>query len=394
MTIEYSLDDIEVMCDVMGTSSDVMQSNSDIMQIDSFPGSFSLKEDIDQSSSSSTSSGETVASDLTPFLPDHVPTKPCQRGPERSRSAGKIMQRRKMHWMEHGGYQGVKWDREDDSTMSLLDLEKHRILAKKLRHSACEITWTCAATEGNDPARYSGQGGLVRGPDGKMVKFLTVAQNLCSEANHQSGEWEEAQMGHRCFTVNGRCDRFLNIPRTGWECTEAWSQQNKYSLGKNNDNAQGEELLTWKYGVDISLGPEVSDDDMTTMDLRTKLRENDIVSNDFVYEEGMELGMAVFTTNGPNYLEESLVNGIEEDKLPAILGSANELVIFTGIIKKVGAKHIEHDLNSFGGCSGALLIVLSKGHKDFGKVAAVHAGSIPGLDANIGFKVAKAFSHH
>ena len=126
--------------------------------------------------------------------------------------------------------------------------------------------------------------------------------------------------------------------------------------------------------------------------LLNKLRVNEIVPDDFVYEEGMKLGMAVFTKNGPNYQEESLVNAIAEDRLPVIIGNAKELAVFTGIITGVGKEHIEHDLNGFGGCSGGHLIVLEKDHKDFGKVAAVHAGSKVGLNANIGFKVAKAFS--
>ena len=121
---------------------------------------------------------------------------------------------------------------------------------------------------------------------------------------------------------------------------------------------------------------------------------NNIVPDDFVYQEGMKLGMSVVTENGPNYEEESLVNAMDRGELPEILGKAKEVVLVTGKIVLVGKELLEHDLNGFGGCSGAHLIFLEQGHEHFGKVVVVHVGnSKVGLNANnIGFKVAKVFS--
>ena len=339
--------------------------------------------DIDASSSyddevETVSSGVTVDSDLTPFLKGRPPAKPIQHGPPRCTE--KIIKcTRRMRWLDD--FKDVKWD-SDDAT----DVKIDRFQANQLRNSACEITWTSWPEGANSPVEYSGQGGLVRGPDG-TVKFLTANHNICSEANWD-GVWEETQHGHRCFTVMGRCDRMLYIPRTGWERTEQWTNHNAYYLG--NDEIRQE--CSWKYGVDLSLGPEFSDDDRSATNLLSKLCVNDIVPDDFVYEEGMKLGMSIFTEDGPNYEEESLVNAMDRDELPEIIGNAKELVVFTGKIVFVGEEHIEHDLNGFGGCSGGHLILFEKDHEHFGKVAAVHVGSKVGLNANIGFKVAKVFS--
>lgn len=283
-----------------------------------------------------------------------------------------------MRWLDD--FKDVKWD-SDDTT----DLKINRFLASRLRDSACEITWTCWPEGTNSPIEYSGQGGLVLGPDG-TIKFLTASHNICSEAN-RNGVWEETQHGHRCFTVKGRCDRMLYIQRTGWERTEQWTDRNAYRLG--NDEVR--KKLSWKHGIDLSLGPELSEDDKSATKLLT-LRVNDIVPDGFVYKVGMQLGMSVFTEDGPNYEEESLVNAMDRTELPEIIGDAKEVVIFIGQIVFVGEEHIEHDLNGFGGCSGAHLIVLEKDHEHFGKVAAVHAGNKMGLNANIGFKVANVFS--
>lgn len=326
------------------------------------------------------SSGVTVDSDLTPFLKGRLPAKPIQHG--LPRSAEKIVKRtRRMRWLD--SFEDVKWDNDDDT-----GVEIHRFQVNQLRNSACEIAWTCWPEGSHLPVEYSGQGGLVRGPDG-TIKFLTANHNICSEAN-RDGVWEDAQHGHRCITVQGRCNRLLYIPNTGWERTEKWTKENSYCLG-NDEVRRG---MSWKTGVDVSLGPEVSVDEETakTHFLLSKLRVNDIVPDDFVYKLGMKLGMSVFTEDGPNYEEESLVNAMDRKELQTIIGNARELVIFTGKITFVGEEHIEHDLNGFGGCSGGHLIILEKGHEHFGKVAAVHVGSKVGLNANVGFKVAKAFS--
>ena len=155
-----------------------------------------------------------------------------------------------MRWLDD--FQDVKWD-GDEAT----GVEMDRFQVTQLRHSACEITWMGWPVGAESPVEYSGQGGLVRGPDGK-VKFLTVNHNICSEANRSGGVWEETQWGHRCLTVNGRGDRVLYIPRTGWERPREWTNRNAYSLG--NEKVRQDKEMKWKYGVDISLGPELSDD--------------------------------------------------------------------------------------------------------------------------------------
>ncbi|CAB9528580.1 expressed unknown protein [Seminavis robusta] len=267
-----------------------------------------------------------------------------------------------------------------------------RFVIKKLRNSACEIMWQVfpMRSEGFSSATYTGQGGLVRGPDG-TVKFLTAAHNTCSE-NDREGVWEDHSRKFRCFTFRGLSARMLEIPRAGWERTEEWSAANAHGLTRTDK--EGKEL-TWKYGIDISLGPEISASDESAQQLLKIISVKDVVPDDFVYTTGLEIGMAVYTVDGPNYDEEMIVNrgqkGLTKEVLPDILGKAKELLIFTGRIKRFYEDHFEHDVNAFAGCSGGHLVVLQHGHPHFGKVLGVHVGSKVQIEDNIAFKVAGVF---
>jgi hypothetical protein len=61
----------------------------------------------------------------------------------------------------------------------------------------------------------------------------------------------------------------------------------------------------------------------------------------------------------------------------------------------VGEHHIEYDVNSFKGCSGAIVFLLDTDQpndsgvtvKDYGTAIAVHAGGHPYKVKNIGFKL-------
>ena len=67
------------------------------------------------------------------------------------------------------------------------------------------------------------------------------------------------------------------------------------------------------------------------------------------------------------------------------------MIIYTGAITKNGHQHIEYNVNTFKGCSGAIIIVMQRGHPDFGKARAVHGGYKHEFGQNVGFKLAGEF---
>ena len=88
------------------------------------------------------------------------------------------------------------------------------------------------------------------------------------------------------------------------------------------------------------------------------------------------------------------LSGLTQTDLEGIYGRPDAVNIYTGQITLVGEKHIEYDINTFTGCSGAIVFLLDQGQPDsvdptdYGKAIAVHSGAHPSLlDRNFGFKI-------
>ena len=189
--------------------------------------------------------------------------------------------------------------------------------------------------------------------------------------------------GHICNAENRAFRKQLQIPCSGWARTEEWSRKNGYTFGKDETRSQ----VSWKYGVDFSLGPEFSPSDDSATEILSCINVNDIVPVDFDYEKGMTIAMVIFSVNGPPFEEEEIINDrIDRCKLPSTIGKGGAAV-FTGEITHVGEKHIEYDINTYGSCSGGPVILLKSGREHHGKVIAVHAGHKIELNATFGFKV-------
>lgn len=105
---------------------------------------------------------------------------------------------------------------------------------------------------------------------------------------------------------------------------------------------------------------------------------------------------------------------LDELTIKAIYGVPNKVNIYTGKITRVGENHIEYDINTFSGCSGAVVFLLDQNQPtaaqlgpalmdrvtaagksplvqncDFGSAIAVHSGSHPGKNRNFGFMIRK-----
>jgi hypothetical protein len=221
------------------------------------------------------------------------------------------------------------------------------------------------------------------------MQFLTANHNICSECNVDE-RWVACHSPHKLHLVCGQ-EASITFPNTGWARAENFQD---LALRDNE---------TWSYGLDISLGPNAKPDNQADnivgriiKALLEKVTVNEVVSDEFVYNIGMKIGMAVYSRSGPSPKEgmdgTSPLAGLNGVAIQSILGSANECVIFTGQISYVGEHDVEYDMNSFSGCSGAAIVLLESGHPECGKVLAVHSGHKPVLKTNLGMKVAKVFT--
>lgn len=79
------------------------------------------------------------------------------------------------------------------------------------------------------------------------------------------------------------------------------------------------------------------------------------------------------------------------DSLHTFFGYAENYNVYTGKILHAGEHYVEHDINCFEGCSGAVLFLLRGEYA--GQAVAVHVGSPSNQEANLAFKISSAFDN-
>ena len=157
-----------------------------------------------------------------------------------------------------------------------------------------------------------------------------------------------------------------------------------------------------EYGFDMSVAPYIEDSENPSCMARVSFDRIRMKTEKL--QKGMKVGMAVFFTEKAQPTRETIV-GIDGTKIPqnfseaqieSYFGQPDRVNIYTGEILYVGEKHIEYDINSFTGCSGAIVFVLDTNQPawvdqhDWGKAIAIHSGAHPTLnDRNYGFLINK-----
>lgn len=154
----------------------------------------------------------------------------------------------------------------------------------------------------------------------------------------------------------------------------------------------------WEYGMDISTSPLIG---RPGESFTNASRSFGLARSNLKIIKDMTVGIAVVFTPESKPTNHSIVGAeggskhLADAVLVSVFGEPNAINIYTGKITYAseGAKHIEYDINSFTGCSGAVVFLLdgegqhdSVQQCDYGKAIAVHAGAHPVLlKRNIGF---------
>jgi hypothetical protein len=147
--------------------------------------------------------------------------------------------------------------------------------------------------------------------------------------------------------------------------------------------------IPWKHGIDIAWSSKV----VTTVGIVEHSFER--VHPGFEYKVGQKVGIGIYSDTGATGTTVGDPN-VTKEELARIYGPPKKRHIYTGKITMVGAHHIEYDINSFEGCSGAVVFLLGVETQpsdsgvtrdDAGKAIAVHAGAHPRKIKNIGFKL-------
>jgi hypothetical protein len=214
---------------------------------------------------------------------------------------------------------------------------------------------------------YEGQVGIIRlGPVGNFsFRPVTAKHNVTTQMNSM-GELEQFDSA-TLFIPDGRVPN--RIIRTTFPVG-----------GQIVDHSE----------IDIAWGNAVRCDH-----LRHPNSCFELARSDFVYEEGQHVGMAIYSDNEVTPEASQAPPGYTKETLVKIYGRAHQVNILTGKVTAVDENMIVYDMNSFGGCSGAIIFLLDKDQResvrpeDVGKAIAIHSGPHwdETLNRNVAFKL-------
>jgi hypothetical protein len=155
------------------------------------------------------------------------------------------------------------------------------------------------------------------------------------------------------------------------------------------------------WGYDVSVGHLLTNPENSATSAQlsfTMARKN------VELRKGQKVGIAVMFNEDSKSTKKTIAGAFEGiyfkleisvADIERIYGKPEKVNIYTGEIKLVGEMHIEYDINSFTGCSGAVVFLLDENQPedsvqqcDWGAAVAIHAGAHPSQgDRNYGFMI-------
>lgn len=158
-----------------------------------------------------------------------------------------------------------------------------------------------------------------------------------------------------------------------------------------------DEAITWMYH-DVTTAPKI-DNIASALTLKS-LSFQKVTRDDFEFRVGQKIGMVVYRDFEVTPEDAGMPkNSITVDELRLIFGREGCVNIYTGQITNVtpDKESFEHNINTFRGCSGAVIFLLDEDQEgvgiidnDHGKAIAVHVGGdrlSSGIVVNFAFKI-------
>jgi hypothetical protein len=274
-----------------------------------------------------------------------------------------------------------------------------KTLVRQIQPKCMPLEIALKADEGSVFAKNgNGQGGFIRRDPieespgaSRTLKYsvysITAKHNLrrVTDTHHQV---HRPYMVH--FRVPGGIIEVVS-PDLDWVPTAAHA----YDLRAGLD---ARPAITY-FGVDISVGELITD---PTNPVTSESSSFAKVRSNFQLKKGQKVGMAVVFPKHAKPTKKTIAGAFEnevdmdETEIKRIYGEHGQVNIYTGEILYVGKDHIEYDINSFTGCSGAIVFLTDVSQPnsvdscDVGKAVAIHSGSHPFVgDRNFGFIISR-----
>jgi hypothetical protein len=162
--------------------------------------------------------------------------------------------------------------------------------------------------------------------------------------------------------------------------------------------------LISRWGYDVSVGHLITNPENPATSAQLSFAR---AREKFELRKGQKVGIAVMFNEDSKPTKKTIAGAFEGidfeleisvADVQRIYGKPGKVNIYTGEIKFVGEMHIEYDINSFTGCSGAVVFLLDENQPedlvqrcDWGAAVAIHAGAHPSQgDRNYSFMI----KHH
>lgn len=179
----------------------------------------------------------------------------------------------------------------------------------------------------------------------------------------------------------------------------SWPPQQPCTIrmsSREGEDDQGEGGIAWKYGYDVDTAEELTN-------VRSNFTKKDhtflkVDRDDYEYRVGQKVGIAVYRAFSITS-EDTGMTSLTDADIVRIYGQNNRVNIYTGHITRVcnSGNCFEHDINTFKGCSGAVVFLLDRGQDgvgvipdDHGRAIGIHVGGdevAPGVARNFAFKI-------
>lgn len=222
----------------------------------------------------------------------------------------------------------------------------------------------------------------------------TCLHNVANVMDDLTGDMEDYEFSE-VVAPTGHCMYVQDFARAGYELTGGDAAVIRAAVGQGADRRRG---VNWAWGYDMTKAPALTNEwnYFTTRGSTFAA----VTRDEYRFQEGQKIGMAVYRDFTITCKDAGMgPNSMTLDELEEIYGLYNQVNIYTGQIKSVSpdGRAFEHDINTFCGCSGAIVFLLDRDQDDngvipddYGKAIAVHAGGKhtgPGEIRNIAFKL-------
>lgn len=246
-----------------------------------------------------------------------------------------------------------------------VEYSKFEPLLMQVHNGGSQLLTTCLGYENT----LEGQMGMVDFGDGEAVQAVTALHNVLKRRNSSPRDT-------LCTFSGRRYNETFAVEFHNFGIPVAKVQPLVLTIR--------DESILWDYGVDITRGtfPEP-----TPLSSVQNYHVFHAVPQGFEYTVGTKIAMAIFAKQAATVESARISSASKGVDLTHVYGQPDEVSIYTGMITAAGEKFFTHDVNSYRGCSGALIFLLDG--QTAGMCVGVHIGSPADIEpaVNLAIKI-------